>query len=141
MERAERGQTVQIHYTGRLADGTVFDTSAERDPLQFTLGEGQVIPGFEQAVLGMEQGQQQTVTIPSTEAYGEAREDLVFSVPRIQLPSDIQPNVGQRLQMQQDGQVSVVVVREVTDEAVTLDANHPLAGQDLIFDLELVGIG
>lgn len=140
MAQAKEGTTVQIHYTGRLSDGTVFDTSDGRDPLEFTLGEGQVIPGFEQAVTGMEPGEQQTVTIPATDAYGQPREDLVFAVPREQFPPDVDPEIGQRLQMQQGDQVAVVVVREVADEAVTLDANHPLAGQDLTFELELVGV-
>ena len=141
MARPEPGNIVRIHYTGRLTDGTVFDSSAEREPLEFTLGQGEVIPGFERAVLGMEHGEQQTVSIPCEEAYGVARQDLIFSVPRDQIPPEIDPAVGQRLQMHQGGRVGVVVVREVTEESVTLDANHPLAGQDLIFDLQLVGIG
>jgi FKBP-type peptidyl-prolyl cis-trans isomerase 2 len=140
MPQAETGDTVRIHYTGRLDDGTVFDSSADREPLEFTLGEGQVIPGFEKAVLGMQPGEQQTVTIPSAEAYGGEREDLVFEVPRSQFPSELEPEIGQRLQMRQDDQVAIVVVREVGGDSVTLDANHPLAGRDLTFDLELVGI-
>lgn len=140
MAQAQQGNTVQIHYTGRLSDGTVFDSSSGRDPLEFTLGEGQVIPGFEQAVLGMSSGEQQTVTIPAAEAYGQSKDELVFDVPREQFPPDIDPQVGQRLQMQQGGQVAVVVVKGVGDESVTLDANHPLAGQDLTFDLELVEV-
>ncbi|MEX2571224.1 MAG: peptidylprolyl isomerase [Gemmatimonadota bacterium] len=140
MPQAQEGKKVQIHYTGRLADGTVFDSSEGREPLEFTLGEGQVIPGFDSAVTGMEPGQEQTVTIPSEQAYGERRKDLVFSVPREQFPPDISPEVGQRLQMQQGEQVAVVVVQEVADAEVTLDANHPLAGEDLTFEVQLVDV-
>ncbi|MEX2581735.1 MAG: peptidylprolyl isomerase [Gemmatimonadota bacterium] len=140
MSQAKQGNTVQIHYTGRLSDGTVFDSSEGRDPLEFTIGEGQVIPGFERAVEGMAEGEQQTVTIPPPDAYGEPKPDLVFAVPRAQFPPEIDPEIGQRLQMQQGEQVAVVVVRDVAEEAVTLDANHPLAGEDLTFEVELVGI-
>lgn len=140
MAQAAAGDTVRIHYTGRLTDGTVFDSSAGREPLEFTLGEGQVIPGFEEAVTGMQPGDERTVTIPADQAYGALREDLLVSVPRTQFPPDIQPEVGQQLQMQQDGQAFVVTVVEVADDAVTLNANHPLAGEDLTFDLALVEI-
>ena len=141
MAEAQSGDKVRIHYTGRLDDGTVFDTSEGRDPLEFTLGEGQVIPGFEQAVSGMKPGEEQTVTIPSTQAYGDRRDELVFSVPKEQFPPNIDPEVGQRLQMQQGDQTAVVTIREVADESVLLDANHPLAGRDLTFEVELVEIG
>lgn len=140
MAQATAGDTVRIHYTGRLADGSIFDSSTGNEPLSFTLGEGEVIPGFERAVMGMEPGQQQTVTIPSDEAYGSLREDLILDVPRTQFPPDLKPEVGQQLQMQQDGQAFVVTVHAVSDEAVTLNANHPLAGEDLTFELTLVEI-
>jgi len=141
MAEAKSGDTVSIHYTGRLEDGTVFDTSENRDPLEFTLGEGNVIPGFENAVQGMEEGESKTAKIPSDDAYGQRRDDLVLSVSKEQLPSDLDPEVGQRLQMQAgDGQTFQVVISEVEEASVEVDANHPLAGEDLTFDIELVEI-
>lgn len=141
MAEAKNGDTVSIHYTGRLEDGTVFDTSENKDPLEFTLGEGNVIPGFEKAVEGMEEGETRTETIVSDEAYGERRDDLVLSVSKQQLPDDLDPQVGQRLQMQAgDGQTFQVVISEVESDSVEVDANHPLAGEDLTFDIELVEI-
>lgn len=140
MAQAKPGDTVRVHYTGRLDDGTVFDSSRDRDPLEFKLGEGQVIPGFENAVSGMAAGDEQTVKIPPDNAYGEKREDLVFAVPRDQFPPDIEPEVGQQLQVQQGDQVAVVRVADISDEGVMLDANHPLAGKELIFDVELVEV-
>jgi FKBP-type peptidyl-prolyl cis-trans isomerase 2 len=141
MAQAKKGDTVRIHYTGKLEDGTVFDTSDGREPLELTLGEGQVIPGFEEAVLGMNASDSKTTTIPSAEAYGPHRNEMVVEVDRGQFPPDITPEVGQQLQMQRpDGQKMVVAVTEVSESSVTLDANHPLAGKDLTFDIELVEI-
>lgn len=140
MTQAKAGDTVRVHYTGTLEDGSVFDSSQGREPLEFTLGEGQVIPGFEEAVLGMEPGESKRVTIPSTEAYGPRREELMLEVGKEEFPPDVRPEVGQRLQMVQGEQAMVVLVREVGDRSVTLDANHPLAGEDLTFELELVRI-
>ena len=141
MSKAETGNTVKVHYTGRLDDDTQFDSSAGRDPLEFTLGTGQVIPGFEEAVTGMSIGDSKTVTIPADQAYGPHHADLILVVERSQIPAHINPEVGQQLEIhQQDGRAAAVVITEVTDESVSLDANHPLAGQDLIFDLELVEI-
>jgi FKBP-type peptidyl-prolyl cis-trans isomerase 2 len=141
MAQAKNGDTVRIHYTGKLDDGTVFDTSDGRDPLEFTLGEGQVIPGFEEAVLGMNADDSKTMTIPSENAYGPHREEMVVSVDRDQFPPDITPEIGQQLQMQRpDGQKMVVSVAEVSEATVTLDANHPLAGKDLTFEINLVEI-
>lgn len=140
MAQARAGDTVRVHYTGRLGDGTVFDSSQGRDPLEFTLGTGQVIAGFDAAVSGMSPGDARTVTIPVDEAYGQRRPEMMGTVPRQQFPPEIQPAVGQQLQMSQGGQNFVVTVTEVTDSEVTLDANHPLAGQDLTFQLELVEI-
>lgn len=139
-QQAKSGDTVRVHYTGRFDDGEVFDSSQGRDPLEFTLGGGQVIPGFDQAVAGMEPGDEKTVTIPATEAYGERRDELMLTVGRDQFPEGIDPTPGQQLQMTQGERVAVVTVAEVADESVTLDANHPLAGRDLTFDLSLVGI-
>ncbi len=141
MSQAKRGDSVKIHYTGTLEDGTVFDSSAGRDPLVFTLGGGQVIVGFDEAVLGMAIGDKKKVTIPAHKAYGEKDEALVIEVPRNQVPPDLNPEVDQKLQMGgANGELVVVMVLAVTDEVVILDANPPLAGKDLIFDLELVAI-
>ncbi len=139
MAVATDGNTVRIHYTGRLDDGTVFDSSEGRDPLEFVLGAGQVIPGFDQAVTGMEAGEEKTVTIPAGEAYGPRRDELVINLGRAEIPEGLDPKVGQRLQMStQNGQTFQVTVAEATDSNVVLDANHPLAGKDLTFDIHLV---
>ena len=141
MTQAKQGDTVKIHYTGILEDGTVFDSSEGRDPLSFTIGSGQVIPGFEEAVVGMAREEKKNVTIPVDKAYGPRNEELIITVPREQVPPDIEPETGQRLQMEgPQGQPVIVVVSEVTDEHVKLDANPPLAGKDLTFDIELVEI-
>jgi peptidylprolyl isomerase len=138
--KAKQGDTVQVHYTGTLDDGRVFDSSEGRNPLEFTLGSGQVIKGFDAAVDGMSPGDSRRVTIPAHEAYGARRDDLVAVVDRDQFPDDLQPEVGQQLQVSQDGQTYVVIVTDVNAENVTLDANHPLAGQDLTFELQLVSM-
>ncbi len=141
MAEAKQGDTVHIHYTGRLADGTTFDSSKDRDPLELTLGEGAVIPGFEKAIEGMTVGDQKTAEIPVTDAYGPRRDELVMDVPRTQLPDGMDPKPGEQLRMQTpDGQAVPVVVAGTSDEAVKIDANHPLAGKDLTFDLLLVKI-
>ncbi len=141
MAQAQEGDTVHIHYTGRLDDGTVFDSSREREPLGFTLGSGQVIPGFDSAVTGMSVGESKTATIPAAEAYGDARDDLFIPVDRGQLPEGLDPSVGQPLQMQTpNGQQVHVVISQVEDDRIVVDANHPLAGEDLTFDIELVKI-
>lgn len=142
MTQAQHGDTVKIHYTGTLDDGTVFDSSEGHDPLEFTLGSGQVIVGFEEAVTGMGSGEKKQVTIPADKAYGQRNEEMVIQAPRDQVPPDIKPEVGQQLQMGgPDGETVIVRVVEITDEHVTLDANPPLAGKDLTFDIELVAIG
>ncbi len=141
MTQAKDGDAVTIHYTGRLIDGTVFDSSEGKDPLPFTLGSGQVISGFEDAVTGMNIGEKKTVTIPPEKAYGERNEQMVINVPLTQVPPDIKPEVGQQLQlMGPENQPMVVVISEITDESVVLDANPPLAGKELTFDIELVTI-
>lgn len=138
---ATNGDTVRIHYTGTLEDGTRFDSSEGREPLEFTLGSGQVIPGFDAGVAGMEPGQTKTIQIPAAEAYGPRREEMMLQVGAEQFPEGMEPEVGQQLQLNQpDGQAVVVRVAEVTDEGVTLDANHPLAGEDLTFELTLAEI-
>jgi len=138
---AKDGDTVKVHYTGTLENGEVFDTSQEREPLEFTLGQGQLIPGFEKAVIGLNVGDSTKVDIPSGEAYGELREDLVLNVPKDQLPADVEPQVGMQLQVNQpNGQPVPVRITNITDEELTLDANHPLAGKDLSFKIELVEV-
>jgi len=142
MAAAKKGDTVKIHYTGTLADGTTFDTSAGHDPLTFLIGGEQVIAGFEEAVLGMSAGESKTVTIPAEKAYGSYDEALVIQAPLAHIPPDMDPQVGQRLQMGgPGGELVQVVVSEVSSTHVTLDANPPLAGKDLTFQIELVSIG
>ncbi len=139
--QAKNGDTVKVHYTGRLADGTVFDTSSGREPLELRIGDGQLIPDFEQAVVGMKVGESKTVEIPAERAYGPYRDDLVHVVDRDELPENIQPEVGAQFQLSQpDGGRVLITIIDVSESTVTLDANHHLAGKDLIFDLELVEI-
>ncbi|HEY66351.1 MAG TPA: peptidylprolyl isomerase [Caldilineae bacterium] len=141
MLQAKQGDTVRVHYTGRLEDGTIFDTSIHREPLEFTIGADEVIPGFEQAVIGMNPGEVKTVVIPAEDAYGPHRQDMVLTVRRDQFPVGIQPEIGQQFQVGLEGGGTILVmVTEVSEDTVTLDANHPLAGKDLTFDIELVEI-
>ncbi|MBW2645899.1 MAG: peptidylprolyl isomerase [Deltaproteobacteria bacterium] len=141
MSQAKNGDEVKIRYTGKLHDGTVFDSSQDRPPLEFKIGGGSVIPGFEQSVVGMETGDTKTITIPPEEAYGPRREELVVNVKSADFPEHITPSVGQRLQISQpDGNVANVMIADIKEDMVTLDANHPLAGQTLTFDIELVAI-
>ena len=141
MTQVKSGDTVRIHYTGTLADGSTFDSSEGRDPLEFTVGSGQIIPGLDKELPGMTVGDSKSVTIPADEAYGQTNEDAIHRVPRDVIPENIEVAVGTRLQMQtQAGQQVAVTVIEVTEAEVALDANHPLAGQDLTFDFELVAI-
>ncbi len=138
---ANLGDTVRVHYTGRLDDGSEFDSSAGREPIEFTLGAGQVIPGFEKAILGMEPGESKTFTIPAEEAYGPHRPELVHRVPRAQIPPHVELYEGARLEARdQAGNRIALTVLEVTDEEVTMDANHPLAGQNLTFEVQLVEV-
>ncbi len=141
MSQAKSGDTVRVHYTGKLDDGTVFDSSAGSEPIEFVIGDHQVIPGFEDGVAGMAVGEAKTITIPFEQAYGAYDEGLLLEVPRAQFPDNITPEVGEALQLRQpDGDVVTVVISDVSDEAVTLDANHPLAGENLTFDLQLAEI-
>ncbi|MGH1415300.1 MAG: FKBP-type peptidyl-prolyl cis-trans isomerase [Pelagimonas sp.] len=142
MTQAKSGDTVRIHYTGTLDDGSTFDSSAGRDPLEFTLGSGQVIPGFDKGVDGMTVGEKKTINIPADDAYGQLDDRARQAVPREQIPAEIPLEVGIQLQMQSPtGQVMPVTVVEISETEVTLDANHPLAGKDLTFELELVSVG
>ena len=141
MAAAKDGDQVAVQYKGTLDDGTVFDESAPESPLTFKIGAGQIIPGFEKAVMGMTEGDAKTVTMPSADAYGQHREDLILNIERGKVPPDIKVEVGQRLQMEKDnGELLHVVVTEVAEESVTLDANHPLAGKDLTFEIKLVSL-
>ena len=140
--KAKANDKVKVHYTGKLTSGEVFDSSEGRDPLEFTVGGGQMIKGFDEAVNGMEVNEKKTVTIPSAEAYGDHREELIQEVPKNQLPEDMNPEVGQKLVATNDlGHQTYVSVTAVTEEVITVDANHELAGKDLVFDIELVSIG
>lgn len=139
--QAKQGDTVHVHYKGSLEDGTVFDSSEGSEPLQFTIGSGDVIPGFEEAIVGMDLGDHKQTTIPADQAYGARREELVFQVEREQLPPNSDVSVGDFLRIGfPDGRTANVQVAEMDDASVTLDANHPLAGKTLVFDLTLVSI-
>ncbi len=141
MEQAKKGDTVKVHYTGTLEDGTVFDSSKGQEPLEFKMGGGQIIPGFEQAVEGMTPGESKTVKIPAQDAYGAHNDEMIFEIGRQEFPTDVEPEVGQQFRVHQaDGTPLVVTVTDLDEENITLDANHPLAGQDLTFDIQLVEI-
>jgi peptidylprolyl isomerase len=141
MQQAQNGDTVKVHYQGKLRSGETFDSSDGREPLQFTLGSGQVIPGFDNGIQGMQVGDKKTIEIPVDQAYGEKRQDMLIEFPKDQFPAEMTPQVGEQLMMSDgSGQQFPVIIAEVREESVVLDANHPLAGQDLIFDLELVHI-
>ncbi len=143
MAQAKTGDTVKIHFTGKLEDGTVFGSTANREPLEFELGEGRIIPGIEKAVEGMNVGESKTVKVPPEQAYGQHQAELVQEVSRDQFPKDAEPQVGQKFEIPQpDERVQAMVVRvvNVSESTVTLDANHPLAGRDLTFELELMDV-
>lgn len=141
MATAKAGDTVSIHYTGTLEDGSEFDSSAGREPLQFTIGSGRIIPGFEEAVIGMAPGDSKTVTIPSEEAYGPYREEMVQEVTRSSLPPELTPQIGMQLRAATaSGQPVTLTVVDMSESAITVDANHPLAGKDLTFDIKLLEI-
>ena len=141
MAQVKQGDKVRVHYTGTYDDGTVFDSSAERDPLEVTVGTGMVIQGFDRALVDMEPGQKKNVNIPAAEAYGPRAEELVAEIPRERIPENIQLEVGQQLQLSlADGGEAIVMIVDLSEKTVTLDANHPMAGLDLNFELELVEI-
>lgn len=136
------GDAVKVHYTGKFEDGTVFDSSEEGKPLEVTIGSGNVIPGFEKGIVGMKNGESKTITLPPEEAYGKVRQDLIVEVKKSEVPEHINPSVGLSLQMKQpNGDVVNLVISDIAEETVTLDANHPLAGKTLVFEIEIVGIG
>lgn len=135
----KRGDKVKVHYTGKFEDGQIFDSSLNRQPLEFVIGAGQVIQGFEEQLIGMEIGEKKSFVIPFEKAYGPIREDLKFSVQRNMLPEDV--SIGDLLEVHQpDGNVFVVRVDEISDTVATLDANHPLAGKNLVFEVEIIAI-
>lgn len=139
MTQAKRGDNVKVHYTGKLEDDTVFDSSAGGEPLEFAVGSGQVIQGFDEAVIDMKVGESKVVNIPVEKAYGERLDEMVIQAPIEQVPPDLNPELGMRLEMGgANGEILRVVVVEITDTHITLDANPPLAGKDLIFEIELV---
>jgi len=141
MQQVKKGDTIKVHYHGKLVDGTTFDSSEGREPLEFEVGSGMVIPGFDDGVTGMAVGDKKTVTIPADDAYGPKQEDMIMEFPKERFPADMVPEVGMQLNMNNgQGQSFPVVIVEVQESVVILDANHPLAGQELIFDLELVEI-
>ena len=139
MSKVKDGDTVKVHYTGKLENGEVFDTSKEQEPFEFTVGNKAVIPGFEKGVVGMEVGDSKSIEIPAEEAYGAKQDQLVVEVNRIEFPDDITPTIGQRLQIrQQDGNPIIVTITDLAEDIITLDANHPLAGYTLFFDVEVI---
>lgn len=141
MTKAEKGAKVKVHYTGKLDDGTVFGSSANSNPVEFAVGEHKVISGFEEAVEGMRQGEKKTFKIPPEKAYGPRNEGALFKMPRNKVPAEISPQVGQQLSINKDGGGSVSVrVAQITDQELVLDANHPLAGKNLTFDIELIEV-
>jgi peptidylprolyl isomerase len=141
MAQAKIGDTVRIHYTGRLDDGTVFKTSCGHKPLKFKIGKSRLIPAFQETVVGMKPGKSRTVKIAADEAYGPRREEMVVAVEKNKFPENVKPYVGLELDVhQQNGKIFAAKVIDITEGSVTLDANHPLAGKDLIFDIELVEI-
>jgi len=141
MSEAKKGDKVKVHYTGKLNDGSVFDSSVDREPLEFEVGAGMMIAGFDNAVVGMKVGDKKTANITADEAYGQKNDEMIVEIPKTQLPEDLTPEVGQQLGMQQpNGQSIPVVVTKVEDSTIEIDANHPLAGKDLVFDIELVEI-
>ena len=141
MDIAKKDDKVKVHYTGKLPTGEVFDSSEGKDPLEITLGSGQVIPGFDKGIMGMKVGEERKIDIPCAEAYGEAKEELIQEIEKKQLPPEIKPEVGMQLVSRtREGREIPLVVTEVTDSSITVDANHPLAGKDLVFEVKLVEI-
>lgn len=139
MTEVKKGDNVKVHYTGKLNDGTVFDSSEGGEPLEFAVGSGQVIAGFEEGVVGMKVGESKVIEIPVEKAYGERNDAMVIQAPIEQVPPDLNPELGMRLEMGgANGEILRVVVTEITDNHITLDANPPLAGKDLTFEVEVV---
>ncbi|AUC23048.1 peptidylprolyl isomerase [Polaribacter sejongensis] len=141
MSQVKANNTVKVHYTGKLSDGQVFDTSEGKEPIEFVLGQGQLIPGFEQGLIDMKVNEKKTITIAKEEAYGEVNDQLIQEIDRANLPQDMEPKVGMGLVSKSpEGQEMNLMIVEVKDASVVIDGNHPLAGRDLVFDLEVVEI-
>lgn len=141
MKTVKEGDKVKVHYTGSLDDGTIFDSSEGREPLEFTAGSGQLIKGFDKGVLGMKLGEERTIHIPCAEAYGEASPQLLRKLPRKALPKEREPKIGLRIGLvRSDGMQTEAVIVGVTDEEITVDLNHPLAGKDLNFKVKVLSI-
>ena len=141
MSQVKANNTVKVHYTGKLADGQVFDTSEGKEPIEFVLGQGRLIPGFEQGLIDMKLNEKKTISIAKEEAYGEVNEQLIQEIERANLPQDMEPKVGMGLVSKSpEGQEMNLMIVEVKDDSVVIDGNHPLAGRDLVFDLEVVEI-
>lgn len=141
MSKAKVNDTVKVHYTGKLTTGQVFDSSLEREPLEVTLGQGQLIPGFEKELVDMEVNEKKTITVPKEEAYGEIMEEMFHEIKKAELPEDIKPEIGMMLVAKNpDGTENQLRITDIKDESIVIDANHVLAGQDLTFELELVEI-
>ncbi len=141
MEAVQHGNTVKVHYTGKLSDGEVFDSSVNREPLEFKIGAGQLIPGFENGVMGMKTGESKTITLEPAQAYGDRHDNLVVEFAKADFPENIVPSVGLALQLSNpDGNTLNAVITEVGEDSVTIDANHPLAGKTLVFEIELLEI-
>ncbi|MEJ2100687.1 MAG: peptidylprolyl isomerase, partial [Desulfobacterales bacterium] len=140
-KEAQAGDLVSVHYTGKLVNGEVFDSSKDRDPLEFTLGNQKLLAGFEEGVVGMKPGESKSVTLKPAEAFGDRREDLVVELPKDKFPEHIDPSVGLQLEMKNPSGASLaVVITEVGEDSVTLDGNHPMAGKTVVFDIELLEI-
>ncbi|MCM4163214.1 MULTISPECIES: peptidylprolyl isomerase [unclassified Arenibacter] len=141
MGRVKENDTVKVHYTGKLNNGQIFDSSLERDPIEVTLGQGQLIPGFEKELVNMEVNEKKTINVPKEEAYGDIMEELFHEINRKELPEDIKPEIGMMLMAKNpDGTENQLRITDVKEETIVIDANHVLAGQDLTFELELVAI-
>ena len=141
MAQAKAGDTVRVHYEGQLSDGTIFDSSLEREPIEFILGQDTVIPGFEQAVIGMEVGESKDVSIPPEDGFGEYSEDLVVNIEKSILPPDINPELGMQLEVSSEEETPrVFTIADIAEDIITLDGNHPLAGKEIAFKIELIEI-
>jgi peptidylprolyl isomerase len=141
MRQAKTNDLVKVHYTGSLKDGTVFDSSLDRQPLEFKIGQGVIIPGFENGLIGMNEGDTKVISIPPEDAYGHYRDDLVGVIERVRIPNNVTPKIGMLLKIRSpEGEMIKVTVKDVSETGVTLDMNHPLAGKELIFELNLIEV-
>jgi len=139
MTQAKEGDMVKVHYTVKLGDGMVIGSTTNHEPLQFTVGEGQILPGFEQAVVGMNPGESKTIKVPADQAFGPHLDEMVVVIDRARLPEEFNPKIGEQVQFrQEDGQIATVLVTNVSELSITIDANHPLAGKDLTFDIQFI---